>query len=192
MCISSIILRQKHERKTIKYNSMEGRIEKSYNLVEEAFQSHHSHLLAYVCYRIGDADDAEDLVQDVFVRLLECGKLLCKDTIKSFVFTIANNLITDYLRRYYKKQEICSYMMESAADVERSPESAIIAKDLEKHEKAIMRMLPPQRERIYYMNRFMDMSAEDISKELCLSKRTVGNHLLTGRKKVREYIKLCI
>lgn len=171
---------------------MEGSIEKSYNLVAETFQSYHSHLIAYVSYRIGNSDDAEDLVQDVFVRLMEYGKLLHEDTIKSFVFTIANNLITDYLRRYYKKQEICSYMMESAADVERSPESAIIAKDLEKHEKAIMRMLPPQRERIYYMNRFMDMSAEDISDKLCLSKRTVENHLFIGRKEIRKYIKECI
>lgn len=171
---------------------MEGSIEKSYNLVAEAFQSYHSHLIAYVSYRIGNSDDAEDLVQDVFVRLMEYGKLLHEDTIKSFVFTIANNLITDYLRRYYKKQEICSYMMESAADVERSPESAIIAKDLEKHEMAIMRMLPPQRERIYYMNRFMDMSAEDISVRLSISKRTVDNHLLIGRKEVREYIRKCI
>ena len=171
---------------------MEGRIEKSYNLVEEAFQSHHSHLLAYVCYRIGDADDAEDLVQDVFVRLLECGKLLCKDTIKSFVFTIANNLITDYLRRYYKKQEVTSYMMESVKPEVRSFESDIIARDLEKHEKAVMHMLPSQRKKIYYMNRFMDMSVEDISVELSLSKRTVENHLLIGRKEIREYIKKCI
>lgn len=42
------------------------------------------------------------------------------------------------------------------------------------------------------MNRFMDMSADDISKKLCLSKRTVENHLFISRKEVREYIKQCI
>lgn len=171
---------------------MEGSIEKSYNLVAEAFQSYHSHLIAYVSYRIGNSDDAEDLVQDVFVRLMEYGKLLHEDTIKSFVFTIANNLITDYLRRYYKKQEVTSYMMESVKPEVRSFESDIIARDLEKHEKAVMRMLPSQRKKIYYMNRFMDMSSDDISDKLCLSKRTVENHLLIGRKEIREYIKQCI
>lgn len=171
---------------------MEGSIEKSYNLVAEAFQSYHSHLIAYVSYRIGNSDDAEDLVQDVFVRLLECGKMLREDTIKSFVFTITNNLITDYLRRFYKKQEICSYMMESIKPEVRSFESDIIAKDLEKHEKAVMHMLPSQRKKVYYMNRFMDMSSDDISDKLCLSKRTVENHLFIGRKEIRKYIKECI
>ena len=36
------------------------------------------------------------------------------------------------------------------------------------------------------------MSVEDLSVELSLSKRTVENHLLIGRKEIREYIKKCI
>lgn len=171
---------------------MEDNMDNSFSLISEAFEKYHSHILNYVNYKIENYDDAEDLVQDTFVRLLECGKLICEDTIKSFIFTIAHNLVADYLRRRYKKQEITSYMMESSAAVDYSSESVIIAKDLETHEKAVMSLLPPQRKKIYYMNRFMDMSAEDISMKLCLSKRTVENHLFIGRKEIREYIKQCI
>ena len=168
---------------------MEGSVEKSYNLVAEAFLFHHSHLLAYVSYRIGNNDDAEDLVQDVFVRLMECGKLLREDTIKSFVFTIANNLITDYLRRFYKKQEITSYMMESIKPEVRSFEGDIIARDLEKQEKAVMHMLPPQRKKIFYMNRFMDMSSDDIADKRCFSKRTVENIFFSVERKLENISK---
>ena len=171
---------------------MEDSMEKSYNLVAVAFNDYKSQLLGYINHRINNPDDAEDLVQDTFVRLLECGKMLRDDTVKSFIFTIANNLVVDYLRRYYKKQEICSYMMESAVPVTKSAESDIIADDLRKHEVLKMSVLPTQRKRIYYMNRFMDMSVDEISEKLSLSRRTVENHLFIGRKEVREYIKKCI
>lgn len=171
---------------------MEGNMDNYFTLVADAFSSYRSQLFNYISYKIENKEDAEDLVQDTFVRLLECGKMLRKDTVKSFIFTIAHNLITDYLRRFYKKQEITSYMMESIKPEVRSFESDIIARDLEKHEKAVMHMLPSQRKKIYYMNRFMDMSSDDISDKLCLSKRTVENHLFLGRKEIRKYIKECI
>lgn len=167
-------------------------MEKSYNLVAAAFNDYKFQLLGYINHRINNPDDAEDLVQDTFVRLLECGKMLRDDTVKSFIFTIANNLVVDYLRRYYKKQEIASYMMGSAISVVRSAESDVIAGDLRKHEVLKMSTLPIQRKRIYYMSRFMDMSVDEISEKLSLSRRTVENHLFIGRKEVREYIKKCI
>lgn len=167
-------------------------MESSFSLVATAFSNYRQQLLGYISYKIEDKDDAEDLVQDTFVRLLECSKMLREDTIKSFIFTIAHNLVTDYLRRFYKKQEICSYMMESCSNHELSCDTVVVAEDLERQEKIRMKILPPQRKQIYYMNRFMDMTAEDISKRLNLSKRTVENHLFLGRKEIREYIKQCI
>lgn len=171
---------------------MEDKMESSFSLVATAFSNYRQQLLGYISYKIEDKDDAEDLVQDTFVRLLECSKMLREDTIKSFIFTIAHNLVTDYLRRFYKKQEICSYIMESSSNHELSCDTVVVAEDLERQEKIRMKILPPQRKQIYYMNRFMDMTAEDISKRLNLSKRTVENHLFLGRKEIREYIKQCI
>lgn len=177
---------------TIKYNNMEDNMDNSYTLIADAFSSYRSQLFNYIIYKIENREDAEDLVQDTFVRLLECGKMLRDDTVKSFIFTIANNLVVDYLRRYYKKQEIASYMMGSAISVVRSVESDVIAGDLRKHEVLKMSALPIQRKRVYYMSRFMDMSVDEISEKLSLSRRTVENHLFIGRKEVREYIKKCI
>ena len=167
-------------------------VSSSFSLISEAFEKYRSQVLNYINYRIENYDDSEDLVQDTFVSLLECSKLICEDTIKSFIFTIAHNLVIDYLRRRCKKQEIASYMMENAVSATCSPETDIVVNDIKEHEVHRMSLLPSQRKKIYYMNRFMDMSADDISKKLCLSKRTVENHLFISRKEVREYIKQCI
>ena len=119
-------------------------------------------------------------------------KIICTDTIKFFIFTIDRNLLNDYLRRHYKKQEITSYIYEHAITHTTETESQVIANDLQAHEQYKLSLLPTQRRTIYSMNRFDNKNISEISTELNLSPRTVENHLFMGRKEIREYISRCI
>lgn len=98
------------------------------------------------------------------------------------------NLVNDYLRRYYKKQEITSYMYDRTEVGHNEVESCVVADDLLACEKRRVEFLPSQRRKIYVMNRFEDKSVTDISEELNLSRRTVENHLFISRKEVRELL----
>lgn len=118
--------------------------------------------------------------------------MLRPDTVKFFIYTISRNLVNDYLRRFYKKQEISSYMYDHAETCTNDAESRIISDDLAALEQRKLSVLPTQRRKIYTMSRFEDKSIADISSELNLSHRTVENHLRIGRHEVREYIRQCI
>jgi len=168
-------------------------IEKKTNLIiEEAFNEYYSVILRYVICRIKCKQEAEDLVQNVFVRLLSYDNMLQKSTIRSFLFAIARNLITDYLRCYYRKPEMVSYIYENIPQFDYGPEEETVVKDLLFLEKNKLNVFPRQRKRIYIMSRFEGKTLREISEELQLSTRTVENHLLTGRKIMRNYIRLCI
>ena len=39
----------------------------------------------------------------IFLTDLDYKQMLRPDTVKYFLFTIARNIVTDYIRRYYKK-----------------------------------------------------------------------------------------
>ncbi len=80
------------------------------NIITRSYEEYYQEILSYITYRITHRYEAEDLTQDVFVRLLDYKQMLRPDTVKYFLFTIARNIVTDYIRRYYKKQEIDSYM----------------------------------------------------------------------------------
>ena len=147
---------------------MENRTEKSDRLIAEYYEEHRSSIFFYIYRRINDEGDAEDLVQDAFLRLLEYRMMIRRDTLKYFLFTIVRNLLNDYLRRYYKRQEIDRYLYD------------------------MLSALPEQRRKVYEMNRFQGKSSEDIAEELNLSRRTVENHLFISRKEVREFIRQCI
>lgn len=161
-------------------------------LIVDSYKDYHRSVYLYIYYKVYCKEDAEDLAQDVFIRLLEYKQMLRTDTVKYFIFTIARNLVNDYLRRYYKKQEVWSYMYEHTVTYTNETENKIIADDLAVCEKRKLKQLPPQRRIIYTMNRFEEKPIADISLELNLASRTVENHLFIGRKEIREYIRQCI
>ncbi len=164
----------------------------SNRLVSDAYQLHLQGVRRYIFHRVEDWETAQDLAQDVFVRLLTYKSMLCEETVKSFIFTIASNLVTDYLRRFRLKQEYSSYIYDAQEAYAEDTDSPIQVKELLSLERYKLNQLPPRRRKIYMMNRFREMTASEIASELFLSVRTVENCLYAGRKEVREYIRHCI
>ena len=171
---------------------MENDLQISIQLIADSYGAYHEQIFFYIHKRINCREDAEDLSQDVFVRLMDYERLLCPETVKSFIYTIARNLVIDYLRRYYKAQEITSYIYDSVPASTMETESSIVARDLQAQELKCLRTLPEQRRKIYMLNRFQEKSSSEIAETLQLSKRTVENHLFICRKEVRAYMKQCI
>ena len=160
---------------------MENCMMTSPQLIADSYERYHFSVYLYIYNKVNNKEEAEDLSQDVFVRLMDYKRMLRPDTVKFFIYTISRNLVNDYLRRYDRTEV-------SHNEVE----SCVVADDLLACEKRRVEFLPSQRRKIYVMNRFEDKSVTDISEELNLSRRTVENHLFISRKEVREYLKQCI
>ena len=164
----------------------------SVQLITDSYQNYHRSVYLYILYKIGKDEDAKDLAQDVFLRLMDYKQMLRPETVKYFIFSICRNLVTDYLRRHYKMQEITSYFLDQIPTSTNDVESQIIANDISTCEQNRIFRLPTQRRKIYAMSRFGHKSSADISACLGLSVRTVENHLFISRKEIREYIQQCI
>ena len=171
---------------------MGNRMKLSDRLITEYYEEYRQSVFFYICRRIENRSDAEDLTQDAFLRLLEYRMMIRRDTLKYFLFTIVRNLLNDYLRRYYKRQEIDRYLYDTLPVTTVEPESRMVADELRRLESRRVSALPEQRRKVYIMSRFQDKSAEDIAEELKLSQRTVENHLFISRREVREFIRRCI
>ena len=171
---------------------MENRMKLSDRLITEYYEEYRQSVFFYICRRIENRSDAEDLTQDAFLRLLEYRMMIRRDTLKYFLFTIVRNLLNDYLRRYYKRQEIDRYLYDTLPVTTVEPESRMVADELRRLESRRVSALPEQRRKVYIMSRFQDKPAEDIAEELKLSQRTVENHLFISRREVREFIRRCI
>lgn len=168
---------------------MENKVDDKMELVSRAFTQYHNAIVAYISRRIKETDEAEDMAQDVFVRLMSHIDMLRETTIKSFLYTIAQNIVIDYLRKNAKRLELQSYMYDATITETHSVEEQFSANDILALERKRMEELPSQRRKIYCMSRFEDLSSREIAEKLNISRRTVEFHLLLGRKDVREYIR---
>lgn len=162
------------------------------NLIAYAYSDYHELIIHYIRKRINHPEDAEDIAQDVFVRLLDYKQMLLPSSIKSFIFTIASNLVIDYIRRYYRKQEVSANMFEFYKEFECNIESNIHTKEIFNIELQILQQQPEKRRKIYELSRFDEITTADIAEQLQLSKRTVESHLYQSRKQMRNLLKKCI
>lgn len=121
---------------------MENRIKLSDRLITEYYEEYRQSVFFYICRRIENRSDAEDLIQDAFLRLLEYRMMNRRDTLKYFLFTIVRNLLNDYLRRYYKRQEIDRYLYDTLPVTTVEPESRMVADELRRLESRRVSALP--------------------------------------------------
>lgn len=157
--------------------------------IARLYNENFNRILSYISSRVNDSWRAEDLAQDVWLRLLTSNKEISSDTALSYIYTIARNLVNDYLRNYYSAQEAGMEMAGTATDTDPvNAECMMIADELAAQEKQRVERLPAQRRIIYVMSRYEEKSVSDIAGELSLSLRTVENHLRMGRHDVRQYL----
>lgn len=175
-----------------KYMEMRNTVITSDRLIADSYIAYHHLVYLYIYRKVNNKAEAEYLSQDVFLRLMDYNQMLCKETIRSFIFIIASNLVNDFFRRFYRIQALTPYIYEYTMARTDDVESRVIANDLLSREKYKLSLLPPQRKTVYAMNRFEGKTVREISQKLNLSQRTVENHLFISRKEVREYIKQCI
>jgi RNA polymerase sigma factor (sigma-70 family) len=68
--------------------------------ISETFKREQARLRSFIRRRVVDPRDAEDILQDVFSRLVEANRLLMPiDHVTGWLFRVARNRITDLFRK---------------------------------------------------------------------------------------------
>lgn len=157
-------------------------------LICRGYKEHYGRVLSYISTRISVKEDAENLAQDVWLHLLEYDREINADTLVSLLYTVASNIVNDYLRRLYRTRAVVTDMADVSMVGDNDSESAIVARDIRRIERQRVDNLPPQRRAIYIRSRYYDQSVSEIAREMSLSLRTVENHLRMGRRDIRTYM----
>ena len=165
---------------------------RSSNVIATAYTDYYQKVFAYIACRINRPQEAEDLAQDVFLRLLGYQQMIQSETVKYFIFTIARNIVTDYIRHYYVRQQAAICLYEQVITYSDETEEKLLTDHLVNMELRILEKFPSQRKKIYGLSRYDEKSVDEIAEALQLSPRTVENHLFLGRKLMRTALRQCI
>ena len=114
--------------------------------------THRDELLAFVSSRLNSSMEAEDIVQNVFLRLLTTDKMITAVTLPALVYTMTRNLMADYYRRHTSFEQYEHYIKGVCSD-EDSMESVFSAREImERLERGLVR-LPENCREIYRLHR---------------------------------------
>jgi RNA polymerase sigma-70 factor (ECF subfamily) len=64
-----------------------------------AWEAERGALLGFLRRQVRDRETAEDLLQETFVRAIRSGRIEERASLRSYLFTIAQNLLTDHWRK---------------------------------------------------------------------------------------------
>ena len=145
---------------------------------------HRGEIVDFIAVRISDADEAQDMVQDIFLRLLRGHRLITPQTLPCLIYTMARHAVVDYHRRRhaYEAYEHNIKRMDSTQEIE----SVISVQQLmERLERSLAR-LPEACAKIYRLHIYDGLKVSDIAKELSLPYKQVENRLGQARKYVRQ------
>ena len=148
-------------------------------------------MLAYASTRLGDYEDAEDLVQNTFLRILTSDMLVTEQTLHALVFTICRNLVTDYYRHRAYRHEYEHYIQNSN-DRRVSIESVFYAADIVEAMERGMIHIPEHCRNIYRMHILGGMRVSEISEQTGEKYKTVENRLGLARKQMRNYLRAVV
>ena len=100
-----------------------------------------------------------------------------QNTVWSLLFTIARNIVTDKIRRYYKQEDFVSYIYNNVKDEGRNTtDETLHYHELKKIHDGIIRTLPDKRRRIYELSFEHELSCPAIAGNcLYLPVRWKGN-----------------
>ena len=162
----------------------------NHTLISNYYAQHRDEVVNFIAMRIADANEAEDRVQDIFLRLLRGHQLITPITLPSLVYTMARHEVADYYRRRHVFEEYEHYLKNT--DSTEEMESVISANQLmERMERSLAR-LPEACGRIYRLHIYDGLKVSDLAQQLSLPYKQVENRLGQARKHVRQQLRHCV
>ncbi|NJK87656.1 MAG: sigma-70 family RNA polymerase sigma factor [Bacteroidales bacterium] len=141
----------------------------------------------YVYYKTGDINLAEDIVQDVFLKVWDSRNTIKSDTIKSLLYIMAGNLI----KNHFKHQKVV-YEFVYNNPINQSGEAAdfeIEQQELSKKLQQVLAAMPEHCRIVFLMNRMDKLTYEEIADRLNLSVKAIEKRMHQALQVIKEKLK---
>ena len=189
---------EKKEKIIIKDNDLvkavrEGDSEKYAEIIER----YQGKLFVYIFRLVGNREEAEDLLQDVFIKTYRnLNSFDAERKFSSWIYRIAHNEAVNYikrksLKRFIPWESITSIKdkLESSSSSEEGADEKWLRKETSQEvEKAILK-LPLKYRQVLTLRYYSDKSYEEISEVLGRPVNTVGTLINRAKKKLAEELK---
>jgi len=142
----------------------------------------------YCARRLGSREIAEDATSLVFSRALAAiGRFQPRSTVRSWLFTIAHNVITDQYRNAAKSQELPLDETWDTTDDDPTPEDIAILKENQDMVHHLLTFLSPDQRRVVEL-RLADLTGPEIQEVLGKTRSWVNTTQFRAVQRMRTVL----
>lgn len=156
-------------------------------------ERHQNAVIGTVAKMLGNHSEAEDIAQQVFLRIWRNAKRYRPDAkFTTYLFTITRNLVFNETRRKSRKKEVSSDEREEnsnqliEASPDRQPDAELLQAELQQAVDEAIAALPEAQRMAVVLRRYEQLSYEEIAAVLSLSVSAVKSLLFRARTTLRE------
>lgn len=174
------------------YPYVQGEKKMKQSEIEMCIAMYGKDLYSFCCYLTYSKQEADDLYQDTFVKVIELGKIDMSDNPKSYLLSIAVRLWKNRKRKLDRRRQVQvsdsteELEKEGKVQTEQSPEQEMIQKEQKECVQRVVRQLPDKLcivVLLYYME---DRKIPEIAEIIHVPQGTVKSRLHKARKILRE------
>ena len=156
-------------------------------------REYHGNIYNFVCYMIGDPEEAADLTQETFVRAYAAAQdFRGEASVKTWLSRIARNLTINRLKRQRLERETHHTSVpgeggpEEVVDSYRDPGERLEREETRQQVRRCLDMLPPELKELLILRDFEDFSYKEMASIVNCSMEALKSRLFRARLKLRE------
>lgn len=152
--------------------------------METLFRTYFSFVCKTIYRIVQDNATAEDLAQDVFVRIWNRRSELQQVYFKAYLHRAGINMALDYIDKN-KRRGVHMPIEDYMEPVQAAPVSHNSLQQTTRHIQQAIDKLPQKCREIFILSRYEELSYKEIASTLNISVKTVENQMITALKKLR-------
>ena len=183
--INTLLIMNENELKLL-VEKMKAGDRGSFNLL---FRRYYPPLVRFCVRYVADADQAAEIVQDLFVKLwTNREKMAFNTSFESYMLRAVRNAAITYINKERAHAETNEriYVDESDAN---DPSETLQSNNLEASYQKVLATMPEKRREVFLASRFEGLKYTEIAEKLGLSQKTVEAHMSAAIKQLREGLK---
>ncbi|CAN5564820.1 RNA polymerase sigma-70 factor [soil metagenome] len=159
-------------------------------MFEVIFREHYNRLCRYASGILNDKDDAEEVVQQMFLSIWEKRQEIdIKVSVKSYLFRAVHNRCLNLIQQIKVRQNYAEGKQSEGIPIAHSPAQVLQGSELEKEIKRALDVLPEQCKKIFELSRFAELKYSEIASQLEISVKTVENQMGKALRILRAELK---
>ncbi len=153
---------------------------------KKIFDAYYDNIRSFIYFKTGDTDLADDLVQEVFLRIWDRRGTLRNETIKPLLYTIAGNLVKNHFSR--KKVEYNFFRKSNPPGTSEPADFEMETIEFERLLQETLSSVPEKSRIVFLMNRIEKLTYVEIAERLQLSVKAVEKRMKTALEHIRKRI----